>query len=69
MQSNPAEYYFERAEALRQLSEITPLDLLARVVLQQPNDATAQAMFSSYNEFLLTLSDPEKRKDPERHPF
>lgn len=51
------------------MTEIASLELLARVVLEQPNDDTARQIFSSYNAFLLTLSHPDQRKALDRITF
>lgn len=62
LQNDPQEFYHELVEQILGLSEVTPLELLARVVLEQPNDETAVLIFSSYNQFLTALSDPVKRE-------
>lgn len=61
LQSDPAEYYLELVEHVLRLTDVTPLELLARVVLEQPSDETARRIFSSYNQFLQTLADSEQR--------
>lgn len=48
---------------IREQTEITPLDLLARVAAHSSVDEeTARAIFSAYNDFLEVMSDPDKRK-------
>jgi len=59
---NAEEYYVRLSEAIREQTEVTPLELLARVVNQQANDDTARAIFSSYNDFLALLSDETARE-------
>ncbi len=50
-------------------TNVAPLDLLARVVLET-NDATiARQIFSSYDEFLRMLIDPETRGALQQVPF
>lgn len=56
------EYLFLLAELIRQQTDVTPLELLARAVLET-NDATiADRIFSSYDHFLGILGDPIARK-------
>jgi hypothetical protein len=44
---------------------VTPLELLARVVLQAGDNSIADAIFSSYDHFLGVLAHPEARKQLE----
>lgn len=69
LENDPQEYYLQLVEHVLRCTAVTPLELLARVVMQQASDETALLIFSSYNQFLLTLSDPEKREALERVTF
>lgn len=55
------EYLHLLAELVRQQTDCTPLALLAKVIADAGDPAIADAIFSSYDEFLAVLSDPEKR--------
>jgi len=56
------DYFSRLAELIRAQTEVSPLELLARAVLQSEDDAVADAIFSSYDHFLSVLSDPGARK-------
>ena len=56
------EYYRLLAERIREQTDVAPLELLARVVLEVGDDSIADRIFSAYDEFLAALADPEKRK-------
>lgn len=66
---NDDEYFLALANHIGTLTEVTPLELLARVVLECGDDALAVAIFSSYDEFLSVLADPASRKALEEVPF
>lgn len=53
------EYFSRLAELIRAQTDVSPLELLARAVLQSENDSVADAIFSSYDHFLKVLSDPD----------
>ena len=55
------EYFSRLAELIRAQTDVSPLELLARAVLQSENDSVADAIFSSYDRFLKVLSDPDAR--------
>ncbi len=55
------EYFVLLADLIREQTEVTPLELLARVCLDAPSQVGDQ-IFSSYNEFLAAMADPEVRK-------
>jgi len=59
---NDDEYFSRLAELIRAQTDVSPLELLARAVLQSENDSVADAIFSSYDHFLKVLSDPDARK-------
>ena len=56
------EYFSRLAELIRAQTDVSPLELLARAVLQSENDSVAAAIFSSDDHFLKVLSDPDARK-------
>jgi hypothetical protein len=55
-------------ELIRAQTDVPPLELLARVVLESENDV-ADAIFSSYDQFLRVLADPDARKKLEAVQF
>jgi predicted nucleotidyltransferase len=55
------EYFSRLAELIRAQTDVPPLELLARAVLQSEDDSVADAIFSSYDHFLKVLSDPDAR--------
>jgi hypothetical protein len=62
---NDEEFLLLLAELIREQSDVAPLELLARVVLQAGDDAVGEDIFSSYDRFLSVLADPEARKQLE----
>lgn len=66
---NDDEYFLALANHIGTLTEVAPLELLARVVLECGDDELAVAIFSSYDEFLSVLADPASRKALEEVPF
>jgi len=58
---NEDEYFSRLAELIRAQTDVPPLELLARAVLQSEDDSVADAIFSSYDRFLKVLSDPDAR--------
>lgn len=54
------EYFLLLAELIREQTEVTPLELLARVTLDVA-PAIGDEIFSAYDEFLAALADPEAR--------
>ena len=50
-------------------TNISPLELLARVVLEAGDASVARQIFSSYDEFLRVLHDPMARKELKELPF
>jgi predicted nucleotidyltransferase len=64
------EFLLRLLELIREQSEVTPLELLARVAShEQVADETALRIFGAYDEFLAALADPETRDHLERIPF
>jgi len=59
---NDDEYLRLLAELIRQQTDVSPLELLARVVLETKNDKIADLVFSSYDHFLDVLADPDSRE-------
>ncbi|HVR40037.1 MAG TPA: nucleotidyltransferase domain-containing protein, partial [Thermoanaerobaculia bacterium] len=59
---NDEEYFLMLAELIRTQTDVPPLELLARVVLDTNDDDVADAIFSSYDQFLSVLSDSDARK-------
>lgn len=55
------EFYLRLAELIRELTDVTPLELLARVVLETKNNDIGDAIFTSYDRFLAVLADNEAR--------
>jgi predicted nucleotidyltransferase len=66
---NDDEYFLTLANHIGTLTEVAPLELLARVVLQCGDDGLAMAIFTSYDRFLSVLADPGSREALERVPF
>jgi hypothetical protein len=62
------EYFILLADLIREQTEVTPLELLARVSLDVAPEV-ADAIFSSYDEFLAALADPTARKNLESVKF
>lgn len=63
------EYYHALAKHIGTLTEVTPLELLARVVMACDDKELANRIFSSYDAFLGVLSDPDQREALEKVPF
>jgi hypothetical protein len=59
------EYLRLLAELIREQTDVSPLELLARVVQQVADPEIARAIFGSYDDFLHTLRDEGKRKQLE----
>jgi hypothetical protein len=57
------------AELIYAHTDVPPLELLARVVLQVDDREVIDAIFSSYDHFLHVLSDPAARAKLETVPF
>jgi predicted nucleotidyltransferase len=55
-------YFAALAELIRQQTDVPPLELLARIVLEAGDDDVADAIFSSYDEFLGVLANRDARK-------
>lgn len=55
-------YFLMLAELILTQTDVPPLELLARVVLESGDDDIADAIFSSYDQFLSVLADPEARQ-------
>ncbi|HEX7706710.1 MAG TPA: nucleotidyltransferase domain-containing protein [Thermoanaerobaculia bacterium] len=55
------EYLRLLAELIREQTDVTPLSLLARIVLETQDTAISDDIFSSYDEFLAVLADAKKR--------
>jgi predicted nucleotidyltransferase len=66
---NDNEYFLALANHIGTLTEVAPLELLARVVLECGDDKLADTIFSSYNQFLSVLADPVSREALEKVPF
>ncbi|HEX8407919.1 MAG TPA: nucleotidyltransferase domain-containing protein [Thermoanaerobaculia bacterium] len=66
---NDDDYFLMRAELIRTQTDVPPLELLARVVLEAADDDVADAIFTSYDQFLSTLADPAAREQLEAVPF
>ena len=49
------------ADLIRTQTDVPPLELLARVVLECNDDALADEIFTSYDQFLGVLADPKAR--------
>jgi len=50
-------------------TEVTPIELVARVVLETGDEEVARRIFSSYDEFLRVLADPPSREALKRVKF
>jgi hypothetical protein len=66
---NEDEYFLLLAGLLGSLTDVSPLELLARVVLECDDNALAEAVFSSYDHFLGVLAEPASRKALEEVAF
>lgn len=58
---NDDEFYLRLAELIRSQTDVAPLELLARVVLETDDDDIADAIFTSYDRFLGVLADGDSR--------
>jgi len=65
---NDDEYFLALANLIGSLTDVTPLELLARVAMEC-DDGLAKAIFSSYDQFLSVLADPASRKALEEVAF
>ncbi len=59
---NDEQYFLMLADLIRTQTDVTPLELLARVVLETGDNEVADAIFSSYDHFLEVLADADARK-------
>jgi predicted nucleotidyltransferase len=62
---NEEVYSLMLAELILTQTDVPPLELLARVVLESGDDDVADAIFSSYDQFLGVLADAEARQSLE----
>ena len=58
---NDEQFYLMLAELIRGLTDVPPLELLARVVLEAGDNDVANSIFSSYDQFLDVLADSDAR--------
>lgn len=58
---NDEQYYLMLADLIRTQTDVPPLELLARVVLEAGDNDVADDIFSSYDQFLQALSDQDAR--------
>lgn len=58
---NDEQYLLMLAELIRKQTDVPPLELLARVVLECGDDRLADAIFTSYDAFLQVLADDDAR--------
>ena len=58
---NDDEFYLRLAELIRSQTDVMPLELLARVVLETDDNDIADAIFTSYDRFLGVLADRDSR--------
>jgi hypothetical protein len=58
---NDEQFYLMLADLIRNQTDVPPLELLARVVLEAGDDDVANDIFSSYDRFLNVLADSEAR--------
>lgn len=58
---NDEQYFLMLADLIRSQTDVSPLELLARVVLDAGDDDVADDLFSSYDQFLHALADPDSR--------
>jgi hypothetical protein len=57
------------AELIRTLTDVSPLELLGRAVMESRNREITRAIFSSYDRFLEVLADPAARQRLEEVQF
>jgi hypothetical protein len=62
-------YFVMLTDLIRTQTDVPPLELLARVVLDSEDNDIADAIFSSYDQFLRILADPDARKKLETVQF
>ena len=58
---NDEQFYLMLADLIRSQTDVPPLELLARIVLEAGDDDVANDIFSSYDRFLDVLADPDAR--------
>jgi hypothetical protein len=58
---NDEQFYLMLADLIRSQTDVPPLELLACVVAEAGDDEVANDIFSSYDQFLNVLADPEAR--------
>ena len=56
-----ADAFSRVAELIREQTDVTPLELLAKVVLETNDNDVADAIFTSYDRFLGVLADRDSR--------
>jgi hypothetical protein len=66
---NDDEYFLALASLIGSLTDVPPLELLARVVLECDDENLADRIFSSYDQFLRVLSDQSARNTLETVSF
>lgn len=59
---NDEQYFLMLADLIRRQTDTAQLELLARVVLEAGDNDVANDIFSSYDQFLHVLADPDARK-------
>lgn len=57
------------ADHIREQTELTPLEMLARILLVVDDAALSASILGGYDEFIATLDDEAKRKELENLPF
>lgn len=67
--ANDDEYYLALAKLIASLTDVRPLELLARVVLQCDDEDLARDIFSSYDAFLNAVADEKMRQALEEVAF
>jgi hypothetical protein len=68
--SREEEFLMLLLDLIREQTEVTPLELLARVASAEGvKEDTAREIFDAYDEFLGALADPERRQQLESIPF
>lgn len=58
---NDEQYLLMLADLIRSQTDVSPLELLARVVLEADDNDVADDIFSSYDQFLQALADTDAR--------
>lgn len=66
---NDEQFYLMLADLIRNQTDVPPLELLARVVLEAGDNEVANDIFSSYDRFLDVLADSEARAQLEAVQF